>query len=307
MVFVDWANQYFGHRLLEEEESETFGYKDNAFTREHEVIVAEYLLVFLLLLGATLVLQFYVGRVWHMHYLPESGATMLLGMLISLLVRASGRDTASGNGVGLLGFSSTVFFLGFLPPIIYNSGYQLKRRLFFANLGGIMSLAIIGTSLSAMIVALGLWGFGTVGASYNFSFMEALCFGSLISATDPVSTLAVFTELRVDPTLFYLVFGESVMNDAVAITLFRTTAKFVGVPMTGEDGIIAFVDFMISLVASTFIGYVLGIASAYLFKVVDMKEHRVGLVAVFTCTVYVPFFLSGINFFVDLTSKMHIH
>lgn len=28
--------------------------------------------------------------------------------------------------------------------------------------------------------------------------------------TDPVSTLAVFTELRVDPTLFYLVFGESV-------------------------------------------------------------------------------------------------
>lgn len=161
-----------------------------------------------------------------------------------------------------------------------------------------MSLAIIGTSLSAMIVALGLWGFGTVGASYNFSFMEALCFGSLISATDPVSTLAVFTELRVDPTLFYLVFGESVMNDAVAITLFRTTAKFVGVPMTGEDGIIAFVDFMISLVASTFIGYVLGIASAYLFKVVDMKEHRVGLVAVFTCTVYVPFFLSGINFFV---------
>ncbi len=68
--------------------------------------------------------------------------------------------------------------------------------------------------------------------------------------------------------------------------------------MTGEDGIIAFVDFMISLVASTFIGYVLGIASAYLFKVVDMKEHRVGLVAVFTCTVYVPFFLSGVNFFV---------
>jgi hypothetical protein len=38
----------------------------------------------------------------------------------------------------------------------------------------------------------------------QFSFAEALTFGALISATDPVSTLAIFAELRVDPTLFYL-------------------------------------------------------------------------------------------------------
>ena len=55
-----------------------------------------------------------------------------------------------------------------------------------------------------------------------------LTFGALISATDPVSTLAVFQELRVDPTLFYIVFGESVLNDAVGIVLFRTFSKFVG-------------------------------------------------------------------------------
>jgi sodium/hydrogen exchanger 8 len=303
MNFVGWARNTLNsdaHRALEENadgESETFGFRDNAFTREEEVMLAEYLLVFLVLLAAVLILQFYVGRVWKLHYLPESGANMLLGMFISLLIRASGKDTSTSSGVGMLGFSSTVFFLGFLPPIIYNSGYQLKRRLFFANLGGIMSLAVIGTSVSALIVGLGLWGFGQCGGVYTMTFMEAVCFGSLISATDPVSTLAVFTELRVDPTLFYLVFGESVMNDAVAITLFRTTSKFVGVPMGGADGVIAFIDFLISLVASTLIGYILGLFSAYVFKIVDMREHRVGLVAVFVCMVYFPFFLCGMIFY----------
>ncbi|MCC5321541.1 cation:proton antiporter, partial [Staphylococcus aureus] len=39
---------------------------------------------------------------------------------------------------------------------------------------------------------------------------ELFTFGALISSTDPVSTLAVFQAKRVDPQLFYLVFGESV-------------------------------------------------------------------------------------------------
>ena len=41
------------------------------------------------------------------------------------------------------------------------------------------------------------------------------CAGALISATDPVATLSVFSELSVPPLLYHLVFGESVLNDAV--------------------------------------------------------------------------------------------
>ncbi len=39
--------------------------------------------------------------------------------------------------------------------------------------------------------------------------------GALISATDPVATLSVFAELAVPPLLYNIVFGESVLNDAV--------------------------------------------------------------------------------------------
>lgn len=133
-------------------EGEVFGWEQHGFTRSEEIVISEYLLVFLLLLCITLMLQYHVSRVWHLHYLPEAGATMILGMFISGIIRLSGKDTSSGEGSGQLGFNSTVFFIGFLPPIIYNSGYQLKRRLFFANLGGIVSLAIVGTTFSAAVV-----------------------------------------------------------------------------------------------------------------------------------------------------------
>ncbi|XP_073740095.1 sodium/hydrogen exchanger 8 isoform X2 [Callorhinus ursinus] len=44
-------------------------------------------------------------------------------------------------------------------------------------------------------------------------------FGSLISAVDPVATIAIFNALHVDPVLNMLVFGESILNDAVSIVL----------------------------------------------------------------------------------------
>lgn len=280
-------------RRLAEEGDETFGWENHAWTRENEVIIAEFLLVFFLLLVATLYLQYFVGKVWKLTWLPESGATMIFGMIIGGIIRLSGASTAdNSSGVSLLGFDSVVFFLGFLPPIIFNAGYMINRRLFFANMGGIVALAFVGTAFSTLLVGLGLWGLGKAGLSHDISLLETICFGSLISATDPVSTLAVFTELRVDPTLFYLVFGESVMNDAVAITLFRTTGKYIGLEIGVEEGFVAFIDFCISFVGSVIIGYGLGLFSAWMFKKVDMNHHNHILVTIFVGTVYIPFFLA---------------
>ena len=48
---------------------------------------------------------------------------------------------------------------------------------------------------------------------------DSFAFGSLISAVDPVATIAIFNALHVDPVLNMLVFGESILNDAVSIVL----------------------------------------------------------------------------------------
>ncbi|NXJ42685.1 SL9A9 protein, partial [Ciconia maguari] len=54
---------------------------------------------------------------------------------------------------------------------------------------------------------------------WEFHFTDCLFFGSLMSATDPVTVLAIFHELHVDTDLYTFLFGESVLNDAVAIVL----------------------------------------------------------------------------------------
>lgn len=49
-------------------------------------------------------------------------------------------------------------------------------------------------------------------------------FGALMSSSDPISTLEVLAEKRVDNKLFFVIFGESVINDMVVIILWRVSA-----------------------------------------------------------------------------------
>ena len=54
----------------------------------------------------------------------------------------------------------------------------------------------------------------TDGLSYDLGFNEILLFSSLISAVDPVAVLAVLQEVGVNPSLYFLLFGESLLNGA---------------------------------------------------------------------------------------------
>ena len=167
------------------------------------------------------------------HALPESGAILPVGAAASGLLVLGGRSAAVSDR--LLTFDPRVFLLRAA------STHHLQRRLpppplvLLREFLPDRALRRRRTAVPpALLVALGVWGRvrGRAGrrvrGNATLSLAEALAFGALISATDPVSVLAVFAELRVEPALFYLVFGESVVNDAVAIVLFETFSKFVG-------------------------------------------------------------------------------
>ena len=57
--------------------------------------------------------------------------------------------------------------------------------------------------------------------SLNVTFLECLIFGSTLSATDPVTILAIFNQYKVDPKLYNIIFGESLLNDAVSIVMYE--------------------------------------------------------------------------------------
>ena len=75
---------------------------------------------------------------------------MLVGMLAGFFVNDA--HVVNEKVSVLMGFSPSFFFVAMLPPIIFNSGYDMKRSYFFANIYAVLAFAIVGTFLSTMII-----------------------------------------------------------------------------------------------------------------------------------------------------------
>lgn len=114
--------------------------------------------------------------------------------------------------------------LGLLPVIIFSSGWTLNHMNFMSQMEHIAIFAVLGTLIATLFVGLSL---STLGA-YEFHIVSDVrsnfAFAALISAVDPVATLSTLAKLGLDvsqPLLHTMIFGESVVNDAVAIVLFK--------------------------------------------------------------------------------------
>ena len=88
-------------------------------------------------------------------------------------------------------------------------------------LGTILLYAICGTIFNTFMVGFSLYSVSSY-CNVDITILKSLEFGSLISAVDPVAVLAVFEEVQVNEILYMLVFGESVLNDAASVVLYRT-------------------------------------------------------------------------------------
>ncbi|KFV88550.1 Sodium/hydrogen exchanger 9 [Struthio camelus australis] len=173
------------------------------------------------------------GTVYECEKLKSGPSTLLINITNQVYEYQYKREISHHNVNGHQGnailqkmtFDPSIFFNILLPPIIFHAGYSLKKRHFFRNLGSILTYAFLGTAISCVVIGLIMYGFvkamvhiGQLKA-WEFHFTDCLFFGSLMSATDPVTVLAIFHELHVDTDLYTLLFGESVLNDAVAIVL----------------------------------------------------------------------------------------
>lgn len=153
----------------------------------------------------------------------QSGFALMFGLAVGLVLVLIGHKDSLARHMNL---SNNLFFDVLLPPIIYEGGFSIKRQAFFRNFPAIMSTAVFGTVIATCITGGALFFAGEYKLVTRLSWVEAFLFGSLISAVDPVATLACFNKLQAPPLLFNLVFGESVLNDAVAIALYQTLAKW---------------------------------------------------------------------------------
>jgi len=240
----------------------------------------------------------------HWTFVSEAAVALLIGISAGGVLKLIGRTES---------FQISVFYDVLLPPIIFSSGYSMSRRWFFANIYKILAFSIIGTCISTALTGVFLWGLSqTPALTVDLSIKESLAFGSLISATDPVTTLAIFQELKVESQLFYVIFGESVFNDAVAIVLFETLKE----TLTGEVISIelAIGKFFFVFLSSMIVGCILGCISAMIMKYARLRELTVEIVVVlifcyFPYLVGQVFSMSGIVaiLFTGITMKHYTH
>ncbi|NXD39139.1 SL9A5 protein, partial [Copsychus sechellarum] len=204
---------------------------------------------------------------------PESCLLILLGLGLGGIVLAVAKKAEYQ-------LEPNMFFLFLLPPIVLDSGYFMPSRLFFDNIGAILTYAVVGTLWNSFATGTALWGLhraGLMDPGVEAGLMDFLLFGSLISAVDPVAVLAVFEEVHVNETLFIIVFGESLLNDAVTVVLYKVFNSFVEL---GPAHIRA-TDYMKG-VASFFLvslgGTAVGLLFAFLLALITRFTKRVRII-----------------------------
>ncbi|KAG2460683.1 SL9A1 protein, partial [Polypterus senegalus] len=144
-------------------------------------------------------------------FVPESCLLIVVGLLVGGLIKLVGETSPV--------LHSQIFFLYLLPPIILDAGYFLPIRPFSENIGTILVFAVIGTLWNSFFIGGLLYGVCQIGGKdlEKIGLLPNLLFGAIISAVDPVAVLAVFEEIHINELLHILVFGESLLNDAVTV------------------------------------------------------------------------------------------
>jgi CPA1 family monovalent cation:H+ antiporter len=131
--------------------------------------------------------------------LPYIVGLVVAGFLIALLPESPD-----------LPLSRALIFNVLLPPLVFEAALQLDWQRFRAELPLTLTLAFLGVAIATLVVAAGMhWIVG-------WSWIGAALFGVLIAATDPVSVIASFREMRCLPRVSMVVEAESLLNDGVA-------------------------------------------------------------------------------------------
>jgi CPA1 family monovalent cation:H+ antiporter len=177
---------------------------------------------------------------------PYTVALLIVGFAVQFLFRYFHIESH-------LAVSSELIYFVLLPILLYESAFQINFHQFKLQFKSITFLATFGLLIAITAVA------GLLSQLIGLGFWHGFLFGALISATDPIAVLAIFKELGAPKRLSLIAEGESMLNDATAVIVFRVIAGFVVTQKTFATSEIfkSFADFSFVFVGSLFFGFFL--------------------------------------------------
>jgi NhaP-type Na+/H+ or K+/H+ antiporter len=247
----------------------------------------------------------------NIHWLPEAGGCMIVGTLVGAI--AHWTPNVSLDGVS---FSEELFLCVLLPPIIFQAALSVNKREFRRRRMAIFMFAVVGTILSTFMTGFMVhYASLYIKSATTIPLLDSFIFGALISSIDPVAILSVLTSLKLteEDTVFIMVFGESLLNDGVAITLFNSLIAHYNTGKVDFDEIFGTIaDFLIIGFSSIAIGLICGFMALIYFWLLRKKLNAPMEVASFFLWAGIPYYicdladLSGIvaivtvGFFMDI-------
>jgi solute carrier family 9 (sodium/hydrogen exchanger), member 6/7 len=131
----------------------------------------------------------------------------------------------------------------------------------------------------------------------DLTFVDALSVGATLSATDPVTILAIFSTYKVDPNLYTIIFGESILNDAIAIVLFQTAQKYTHGAAQGELTVLSLFEsigvFLLVFFGSLITGLIVGVLTSLMLKLTMVRRFPKIESCVIILVAYASYFFSN--------------
>lgn len=188
--------------------------------------------------------------------LPSPIVLVLGGLAIALV-----------PGLPRLELPPEAIFLLFLPPLVHSAGWwssprelrAVQRPLAFLCLGLVFATAaVVAVVAHALVPGLG-WA-------------PAAVLGAILAPTDAVAPIAIFGQLGVPERTRLLVEGESMINDATALVLYRIA---IGAAMGGA---LSAGDAVLTFVGNSLGGVAIGLAAGWLSTAVVRRQTDTPLV-----------------------------
>jgi monovalent cation/hydrogen antiporter len=225
-------------------------------------------IIFFLLLSAVLL----VGIAQKIH-VPYPLILILGGAAISFI-----------PGIDNIYFNPNLILMIFLPPILYYSAFGISFREFQQNWGNIFSLALGLVALTTLVIGIIFkWLFP------QFPWALAFAFGAIVSPPDAVAVTSILKRFNINSRLMTLLEGESLINDASAIVIYKITmvALLTGSSSLSEGSL----EFFYVVIGGIFVGFALGL----LFQMFSRRYLEPVLGVVFSFTIpYVTYIVADI-------------
>jgi len=153
---------------------------------------------------------------------PYTVALMLTGLGFGALTRIESFCPFWSSYTKIARMPPKIILYIFLPALVFESAFNMKVHVFLRSAYQILVVALPGMVISTVFTALICKAFM---ATYKWSFIVSMLYGSIISATDPVAVVSILRELGTSESLGMMIEGESLLNDGVAILFYEIFAE----------------------------------------------------------------------------------